>query len=255
LTVPKPEDLHEYVSFEDPNEDRTWVFDATFLMSNYECIFGRGCQGVLDADATDMNQGCCSYGAHMLDEDDVSDVQRHVQRLTPEHWQFHDKAKKRGEGTDSWLKAEKDGTEVTRLVDDACIFLNRPGFAGGAGCAFHVAAEAAGERPLDWKPDVCWQVPVRRSDETEADGHITTTVREWKRRDWSEGGHEFHWWCTDSHEAFIGKNPAYQYLREELIEMSNPAAYKMLVKILEARTAVYLPHPKLKITRKKTAGK
>ena len=30
-------------------------------------------------------------------------------------------------------------------------------------------------------------------------------VREWKRRDWGEGGDEFHWWCTDSHEAFVGQ--------------------------------------------------
>ena len=36
------EDLHEWVSFEDPDEDRTWLFDVTFLTSNWNCIFGRG---------------------------------------------------------------------------------------------------------------------------------------------------------------------------------------------------------------------
>ncbi len=34
----------------------------------------------------------------------------------------------------------KAGEWMTRLVDDACIFLNRPGFAAGAGCALHTAA-------------------------------------------------------------------------------------------------------------------
>ena len=38
---------------------------------------------------------------------------------------------------------------MTRLVDDACIFLNRPGFAGGAGCAFHIAALEPRRRPHD----------------------------------------------------------------------------------------------------------
>ena len=47
-----PDDLHEWISFEDPDEDRTWLLDATFLTSNWTCIYGRGCQGVLDEDAT-----------------------------------------------------------------------------------------------------------------------------------------------------------------------------------------------------------
>jgi hypothetical protein len=43
-----PIDLHEWISFEDPDEQRTWMFDATFLRSNHRCIYGEGCQGVLD---------------------------------------------------------------------------------------------------------------------------------------------------------------------------------------------------------------
>ena len=38
----------------------------------------------------------------------------------------------------------KSGELTTRLVKDACIFLNRPGFPGGPGCALHQAAVAAG---------------------------------------------------------------------------------------------------------------
>ena len=37
-----PDDLHEWVSFEDPEEDRTWVFDVTFLLSAWSCIYGTG---------------------------------------------------------------------------------------------------------------------------------------------------------------------------------------------------------------------
>ena len=46
-----PDDLHEWVSFEDPDEERTWVFDLTFLTSAWSCIYGNGCQGVLTGPA------------------------------------------------------------------------------------------------------------------------------------------------------------------------------------------------------------
>ena len=84
--------MREWVSFEDPDEQRTWVFDATFLRSSYHCIYGAGCKGVLDADATEMEQGCCSYGAHFVDEDDVANVVKHFVRLEPRHMQFYDEA-------------------------------------------------------------------------------------------------------------------------------------------------------------------
>ena len=64
--VARPDDLHEYISFDDPDEQRTWMFDATFLRSNWNCIWGNGCKGVLTEDATDQNEGCCSYGAHSV---------------------------------------------------------------------------------------------------------------------------------------------------------------------------------------------
>src|SRR4051794_9058633 len=55
------EDRHEWVSFEDPDEDRTWVFDVTFLMSKWSCIYGRGCQGVLTGPAPELMHGCCTH--------------------------------------------------------------------------------------------------------------------------------------------------------------------------------------------------
>ena len=69
-----PDDLHEWVSFEDPDEERTWVFDLTFLTSPWTCIYGNGCQGVLTGPAADLAQGCCSYGAHFVDEEDEANT-------------------------------------------------------------------------------------------------------------------------------------------------------------------------------------
>jgi hypothetical protein len=243
--VPKdptnPQDLHEWVSFEDPTEQRSWQFDVTFLASNYSCIFGNGCKGVLTEDTTSWNQGCCSYGAHLIDDDDRKNLLKHAKRLTAEQWQFKPSSSKT-----PLVASNDDGVEVTVLVNDACIFLNRPGFAGGAGCALHIGAMQAGERFLDWKPEVCWQVPLRREDSTDVNGWITTTVREWKRRDWGDGGAEFHWWCTDTSDAFVGKKAVWESMRDEIEEMTSPVAYEMLSTYMKGRKksgAVPLPHP------------
>ena len=66
------EDAHEWVSFEDPHEMRRWVFDVTFLVSGWTCIYGAGCLGVLTGPASELEQGCCSYGAHFTGPDDVA---------------------------------------------------------------------------------------------------------------------------------------------------------------------------------------
>ncbi len=237
-TVLPDADVHEWISFEDPDEQRTWMIDATFMRSEWTCIYGSGCQGVLDGPAEHLVQGCCSYGAHFVDEDDVATVVRSVVRLTPEVWQHHRKAKRKG-----FLEPDGDGGTKTRVVDDACIFLNRPGFPGGVGCALHIAAVAAGERPLDWKPNVCWQLPLRLTDHTDDNGHVTSTLREWKRRDWGDGGLEFHWWCTESRDAFVGSEPVYRYLRDEIVEMVGPKVYEMMVGLLERGRWTPLPHP------------
>src|SRR5882672_9454943 len=116
----------EWVTFEDPKEEgRTWQIDVTFLLSSWECIFGRGCQGVLTGPAPELVQGCCSYGAHFTDAEDIARVEAAAQTLTVENWQFRAQGRKRG----IWRKTAA-GEDVTRLVDDACVFLNRPGFPG-----------------------------------------------------------------------------------------------------------------------------
>lgn len=237
------------LTFEDPKEQRTWLFDATFMRSSWKCIFGEGCQGVLDVPSPELNQGCCSHGAHFVDEDDVANVVKAVVRLTPENWQMKSKATTKG-----FLKRTKGGDTVTRIVDGACIFLNRPGFAGGEGCAFHIAALQADERPLDWKPNVCWQLPLRVENASDANGWVNTTVREWKRRDWGDGGSDLHWWCTESNDAFVGREPVYKYLRDEIIETVGRKVYDLLVEALERPTSEPLPHPSLTAKKKPRKG-
>jgi hypothetical protein len=236
------------------------MFDVTFLESNWTCIFGRGCQGVLTGPAPELEHGCCSYGAHFTGRKDIRRVEAAAAELTPEQWQFSRKGRDR-DGKMKITKRNAAGDTTTRLVDDACIFLNRPGFPGGAGCALHRAAIERGVPHLELKPDVCWQLPIRREDEVADDGHVTSIVRQWDRRDWGEGGAEFHWWCTESADAFIGDTPVYVELRPELIAMVGETAYRRVARYLKARgvtangsapdppVAVALPHPAVRRPR------
>jgi len=230
------------VSFEDPDEERTWVFDVSFLTSNWTCIYGNGCQGVLTEPAPELEHGCCSYGAHLVDKKDARRVEKVAATLGPDEWQFHKQGRK------GVITRTKDGELVTRVVKDACIFLNRPGFEKGPGCALHQVAVAHGRNPMELKPEVCWQLPLRREDDVAEDGHVTSTLRQWDRRHWGEGGQQFAWWCTEAPDAFIGTKPVYEEMEAELTEMVGKKAYAMLVAHLAERTervdkGVPLPHP------------
>src|SRR5271165_213117 len=124
-----PRDAHEWVSFEDPAEDRTWLMDVTFLSSPWQCIYGAGCQGVLTGPTPEQMEGCCSYGAHFSDETDARRVAAAAKTLSDDQWQFRSKGlRKTGVFTRS-----PAGEMTTRIVAGACIFLNRPDHPGGAG--------------------------------------------------------------------------------------------------------------------------
>ncbi len=235
------DDLHEWASFD--LDGNTYLFDLTFLASNWTCIFGAGCLGVLTGPAPELVQGCCSYGAHFTGKKDRKKVEKYVARLTDDQWQFKAEAAELG----GPIYKNDDGDIVSRVVDGACIFLNRPGSPMGSGCSLHAAALEVGERPLDWKPEVCWQLPLRLDHHVDDNGHYTYTLREWKRRDWGEGGEEFHWWCTEGPEAFVDAQTVYTTLRDEIVELVGEGPYEQLGTYLQRRsTEQFLPHPALR---------
>jgi hypothetical protein len=240
---PLPPGAHEWVSLEDPDEARTWVLDVTFLLSNWTCIYGRGCQGVLTRAAPELEQGCCSYGAHFTGRQDAERVTAAAATLDSATWQFKARARRAGP-----VKRNRRGEPVTRLVEGACIFLNRPGFPGGAGCALHRAALERGVPPMDYKPEVCWQLPLRRDDHQGPEGRVITMVGQWGREHWGAGGQDFHWWCTEAPEAFVGSEPVYRAMARELKAMLGPATYRRLARYLDHRRGrvAPLPHPVLR---------
>jgi hypothetical protein len=205
----------------------TWRFDRTFLTSRWTCIWGRGCLGILDEPAEALGQGCCSVGAILDGEDEARLISALAATIDPARFQHHRQAAEAGVFAQADPAAAPDAeTIATRVVDGACIFLNRPGFAGGAGCALHLEAVASHESPLDWKPSVCWQLPVRVDW---APGHEPgaeiATMRAWSRADWGDEGETMAWCCTEGERAYVGDRPVVESLEEELRAMVGAPVY------------------------------
>jgi hypothetical protein len=212
--------------------DTVWRFERAFLESNWTCLFGNGCLGILDRPAPELHQGCCSLGAHFGDgpagRDEAMTVDAYAAMIDPARWQYHDVAHGPAEATGAnGIFGDAERTH-TRVVDGACIFLNRPGFDGGAGCALHLAALDADESPTEWKPSVCWQLPLR-IDWAEIDDHTeTATVRRWSRADWGDHGRTMAWCCTeraDGGEAYVGTGRVVDSMADELTALAGEEVY------------------------------
>jgi hypothetical protein len=201
----------------DDGETR-WRFDRAFLRSDWTCIWGRGCLGILDEPAEHLGQGCCSVGAELGDEDEARLLSAMAAMVPPELFEFRDDAVSGGVFAD-------DARSATRVVAGACVFLNRPGFEAGAGCALHLAALAAGESPLDWKPSVCWQLPLRVDWEPLDGGREQATVRRWARADWGRDGETMAWVCTEDPLAYGGDEPVVESLAEPLAAITGDEVY------------------------------
>ena len=225
-----------WIEFADPEDaDQVFRCDLTWLTSNYLCIFGQGCHGIYKESP---DTGCCTLGAHFADTDDEKRVASYVAQLTPELWQFHPgrKAKKR-----DWVETDDEGARKTLVVEvdgqSACVFHNRTDFPTGAGCALHGLALRDGKEPLETKPDVCWQLPIRRTfrDVERPDGtaYSEVSISEYDRRGWGAGGHDLDWYCSGNTEAHVGVEPLFVTNAPELTELMGQAAYAELARHCE----------------------
>ena len=230
----------EWLAVPDPEEERTWLFDVSFLTSPWTCIYGSGCPGVEDEPDVEGMIGCCSHGAYIDGEDDERLVRAAIDAMEPDEWQFHAEAERLG----GPLYVDDDGDLRTRVVDGGCIMLNRPGHPSGGGCSLHQAAGRRGESIHEWKPGVCWQAPLRREDLVDTAGHVWSTIRERKRRDWGEGGLDFGRWCVEDDGACVGDRPVYLSCGEDIEELTSPEVYAELCKLLGERSSTsWLPIP------------
>jgi len=222
-----------WVEFDDPSdEENIFRCDLTWLTSNWNCIYGQGCQGIHEGKA---ENGCCSLGAHFSGREDHSRVKKYVDLLTPETWQNHKAAKGK------WTERDEDGQKKTRVLNGGCIFLNASDFPAGGGCALHHLADRENTSITKTKPDVCWQLPIRRDFEWRKleDGtkRYIITIEEYTRAGWGPGGHDLNWYCTSNTEAHNAPKPVYVTEKDTLVEMMGEKGYKQLVIYCEARMA------------------
>ena len=221
----------QWVEFDDPADKRHLIkADLTWLTSRWTCIFGRGCQGI---DASRPDAGCCVHGAHFSGKKDKKRVAAWVEKLTPDLWQRYATGHKKG-----WTEPE-DGGEKTRVVKGACIFHNSEDFEGGFGCALHHLATREGVSFIETKPEVCWQLPLRRSYDNKKyeDGteQLVVVLGEYQRRDWGAGGHDFPWYCSSNTDAHVGTEPVYVSSRDEIVALIGQPAYDELARLCRAR--------------------
>jgi hypothetical protein len=252
----------EWVEFTDPdNPEHLIRADLTWLLSRWTCVFGTACHGVIAGRAA---EGCCSHGAFFTDKDDEKRVRKAVKRLNRDTWQHYRR------GFENWTEMDTvDGSTPARRTalreggggapqrgaggelqaTGPCVFHNDRDFPGGYGCALHAQAIRDGVHPLEYKPDVCWQLPIRREqewvtrqDETQV---LLTVLTEFDRRGWGSGGHDHHWWCTSSPEAHVGGEPLYRSYQPELTALIGEPAYEKLAELcgLREKQGQLAPHP------------
>jgi hypothetical protein len=237
----------EWIEFLDPADEQHLIrADLTWLLSRWTCVFGSACHGIIAGRADD---GCCSHGAFFTDADDENRVKGAAAKLTPKTWQHDRRGFKNYTEMDTIDGSKPARRTATQPNDGPCVFLNDKTFAGGAGCALHAQALRDGVHPLKYKPDVCWQLPVRREQDwtKRPDGTkiLLSTITEFDRRGWGPGGHDLDWWCTSSPDAHVGTEPMFRSYGPELTALIGEEGYTKLAELCEARlkTGLVAIHP------------
>ena len=193
-----------WVEFPDPADaEQAFRCDLTWLTSNWTCIFGTGCKGIY-ADQPD-GVGCCTLGAHFSDKDDEKRVKRLRQAADP-----GDLAALRPEGLDRegrGGRAQDPGRRRRVHLPEPARLRRRRGLRAARPRA------AQGRHFLETKPDVCWQLPIRRTlrpgrapGRHRGADHRHRRVRPARL---GAGGHDLDWYCSGNTEAHVGAEPVY----------------------------------------------
>ena len=116
-----------------------------------------------------------------------------------------------------WVETDDEGerkTSPSSRRPAACIFHNRADFARPAPAARCTAWRCEqGRNPLETKPDVCWQLPIRRTfrnvERQDGTTYTEVSIGEYDRRGWGPGGHDLDWYCSGNTEAHVAPEPVY----------------------------------------------
>lgn len=149
--------------------------DATF-----ECIFGRGCDGV-----------CCKNGRPSVDVNEQAAIEAVLPRVL-EH--LRPEARRLIETEGFLSNRTKLGQPMLRVVGGWCVFFN-------TGCMLHKVGAADGDS-YQYKPSQCALFPLEKGDD-----------ETWFVRQWGYRGEEWDLFCLNPRES---RKPAVESLAEEL---------------------------------------
>ena len=161
--------------------------------------------------------GCCTLGAHFSDKDDRTRVAAWAEKLSPEDWQYHDVGIQ-----DGIVMKDPEGSKQTRVVDGACLFLNRPDFDGPTGCALHALAIREGVAGRDEAGRLLAAADPADFRQRGAPGRHARADGEHRRvrpPRLGPGGHDLNWYCSSNTEAHVAAEPVYITERDALVEL------------------------------------
>ena len=213
-----PEDLHEWVSLRGPRRGAHLGLRRHVPHQPVDAASSaQGCQGVLTGPAADLEQGCCSYGAHFVDEEDEATTLAYAERLTAEQWQFNDVGQAQGRRHQD---ATRTGEIKTRARRRRLHLPQPPGLPG------RHRVRAAPRRPrgrraaprLEARGVLAAARCASRTTPTTT-GTSPRPCASGSGATGATGGDEFHWWCTEDPEAFVDHEPVYETMRDEIVEM------------------------------------
>ena len=84
----------------------------------------------------------------------------------------------------------------------------------------------------DWKPRICWQVPLFFDTDDETPDHHGARVADC--RSWGRKGN-IDWWCTERHDAFSADQALYVTMEAELRRVCGDAVYDELAAYCKSR--------------------
>jgi hypothetical protein len=228
-----------------------YFLDVVALTSNYQCIYGQGCQGTTPLRGEGPGQhrpadlgvtGCCRTGpgfgartdqvgdADPAEVDSPLRIQPYVEALTPDVAQHHDLI-----ASGAWLEEEDGADARLAQVEGNCVFLNTEMANDRTGCAlFHLADRLGVEAHLT-RPKVCHSTPAAAftmADDTETvSGGYRLLVT--LRPPWIGWFSPDGWFCTSDPAAYSATEPVFRRMATEFSYLLGDDVYAALLPALE----------------------
>jgi hypothetical protein len=126
--------------------------------AKYECIFGRGCDGI-----------CCQNGRPAVYEDEARRIDDNLDKFLPH---LRPEARQAVEDAGYLSRRIKMGQPMMRVVAGWCIFFNQ-------GCVLHKVGAEEGDKYL-YKPSLCALFPLAKDEQ----GRWYVRQHDYKGEEW-----------------------------------------------------------------------